>query len=251
MGEHHDQLKGLVLNPNNNIQQQQQQQEEAMKKPRPQPEQALKCPRCASTNTKFCYYNNYSLSQPRYFCKACRRYWTQGGSLRNVLAGGGSCRKNKRTSSSSSKKPQDHDLISTNSLINPPNSFITPLALGHANGNPNGSFLDILRCAASPIDHALSPIAGLGNNLYCTGFDGVGGGGGGGDGVLCFEGGLLLGEEATTSQQVGVDATNGDGAGCSSSTTTSWHGGGLMNDSFMSGAIMDMASTLGDVYAFF
>ncbi|KAG7036859.1 Dof zinc finger protein DOF5.3 [Cucurbita argyrosperma subsp. argyrosperma] len=87
------------------------------RKPRPQPKQALKCPRCDSPNTKFCYYNNYSLSQPRYFCKSCRRYWTQGGTLRNVPVGGG-CRKNKRSfssanssslsSSSSSKKPQDH-----------------------------------------------------------------------------------------------------------------------------------------------
>ncbi|KAL3641148.1 hypothetical protein CASFOL_016116 [Castilleja foliolosa] len=56
---------------------------------------APNCPRCASTNTKFCYYNNYSLSQPRYFCKACRRYWTKGGSLRNVPVGGG-CRKSRR-----------------------------------------------------------------------------------------------------------------------------------------------------------
>ncbi|KAL1533512.1 dof zinc finger protein DOF3.5-like [Salvia divinorum] len=56
---------------------------------------APNCPRCASVNTKFCYYNNYSLSQPRYFCKACRRYWTKGGSLRNVPVGGG-CRKTRR-----------------------------------------------------------------------------------------------------------------------------------------------------------
>ncbi|KAL6653410.1 hypothetical protein ACP70R_008988 [Stipagrostis hirtigluma subsp. patula] len=70
------------------------------RKPRPPQEQALACPRCESTNTKFCYYNNYSLSQPRYFCKACRRYWTQGGTLRNVPVGGG-CRKNRRSSSSS------------------------------------------------------------------------------------------------------------------------------------------------------
>ncbi|KAF8718740.1 hypothetical protein HU200_025041 [Digitaria exilis] len=73
----------------------------------PQPEPALKCPRCDSTNTKFCYYNNYSLSQPRHFCKACRRYWTRGGTLRNVPVGGG-CRRNKRSaksSASSSSKP--------------------------------------------------------------------------------------------------------------------------------------------------
>jgi transposase-like protein len=41
------------------------------RKPRPQHDQALSCPRCDSTNTKFCYYNNYSTTQPRYFCKAC------------------------------------------------------------------------------------------------------------------------------------------------------------------------------------
>ncbi|MED6172265.1 hypothetical protein PIB30_048440 [Stylosanthes scabra] len=63
---------------------------------KPTIEVAPNCPRCASTNTKFCYYNNYSLSQPRYFCKACRRYWTKGGSLRNVPVGGG-CRKNRRS----------------------------------------------------------------------------------------------------------------------------------------------------------
>ncbi|KAJ0464351.1 putative transcription factor C2C2-Dof family [Helianthus annuus] len=66
------------------------------------PEQILKCPRCDSSNTKFCYYNNYSLAQPRHFCKACKRYWTKGGTLRNVPIGG-SCRKNKKTKSSSSK----------------------------------------------------------------------------------------------------------------------------------------------------
>lgn len=64
-------------------------------KPNGNSEQALNCPRCDSTNTKFCYYNNYSLSQPRHFCKNCRRYWTRGGTLRNVPIGGG-CRKNKR-----------------------------------------------------------------------------------------------------------------------------------------------------------
>ncbi|KAF5811900.1 putative transcription factor C2C2-Dof family [Helianthus annuus] len=54
----------------------------------------LKCPRCDSTNTKFCYYNNYNKTQPRHFCKACKRHWTKGGTLRNVPVGGG--RKNKR-----------------------------------------------------------------------------------------------------------------------------------------------------------
>ena len=62
---------------------------------------SLPCPRCDSMDTKFCYFNNYSTTQPRHFCKNCRRYWTQGGSLRNVPVGGG-CRKNKRLSKASS-----------------------------------------------------------------------------------------------------------------------------------------------------
>ncbi|KAE9597147.1 putative transcription factor C2C2-Dof family [Lupinus albus] len=60
--------------------------------------ETLKCPRCDSTNTKFCYYNNYNKSQPRHFCRACKRHWTKGGTLRNVPVGG--VRKNKRV-----KKP--------------------------------------------------------------------------------------------------------------------------------------------------
>lgn len=65
---------------------------------------AQKCPRCESTNTKFCYYNNYNLSQPRHFCKTCRRYWTRGGALRNVPVGGGCRRNNKRRKSNSASK---------------------------------------------------------------------------------------------------------------------------------------------------
>nr|GMC73794.1 dof zinc finger protein DOF5.4-like [Ipomoea batatas]GME16974.1 dof zinc finger protein DOF5.4-like [Ipomoea batatas]GME19319.1 dof zinc finger protein DOF5.4-like [Ipomoea batatas] len=65
----------------------------------------LKCPRCDSLNTKFCYYNNYNLSQPRHFCKSCRRYWTKGGVLRNVPVGGGS-RKTKRSKHKSAESSQ-------------------------------------------------------------------------------------------------------------------------------------------------
>ncbi|KAI6685445.1 hypothetical protein NL676_031358 [Syzygium grande] len=58
--------------------------------PPPPQAEALPCPRCYSTNTKFCCYNNYNLSQPRHFCKSHCRYWTQCGTLRNVPDGGGS-----------------------------------------------------------------------------------------------------------------------------------------------------------------
>ncbi|KAI5657614.1 hypothetical protein M9H77_26407 [Catharanthus roseus] len=81
---------------------------------RPQKEAALNCPRCNSTNTKFCYYNNYSLSQPRYFC----------GTLRNVPVGGGS-RKNKHTTSRSSSSSSNPHLKKLNpDLTHNPNKII-------------------------------------------------------------------------------------------------------------------------------
>ncbi|KAI4365923.1 hypothetical protein MLD38_021861 [Melastoma candidum] len=89
---------------------------------RPQHDHPLKCPRCDSAHTKFCYYNNYSLSQPRYFCKTCRRYWTKGGNLRNIPVGGG-CRKNKKASSlsasnSNNAKSKSPAMTSTGLPIN-------------------------------------------------------------------------------------------------------------------------------------
>ncbi|KAK3165045.1 hypothetical protein QOZ80_1AG0028260 [Eleusine coracana subsp. coracana] len=46
----------------------------------------LPCPRCGSRETKFCYFNNYNVRQPRHLCRACRRYWTEGGALRRVVS---------------------------------------------------------------------------------------------------------------------------------------------------------------------
>ncbi|GAB4847032.1 hypothetical protein Ancab_026044 [Ancistrocladus abbreviatus] len=65
--------------------------------PPPGEQEPLPCPRCDSTNTKFCYYNNYNFSQPRHFCKSCRRYWTHGGTLRDIPVGGGSRKNAKRS----------------------------------------------------------------------------------------------------------------------------------------------------------
>jgi hypothetical protein len=79
------------------------------------------CPRCGSSNTKFCYYNNYSLTQPRYFCKGCRRYWTKGGSLRNVPVGGG-CRKNRRGNNKTLVRHRSFDSLT---FKNSPNSHTT------------------------------------------------------------------------------------------------------------------------------
>lgn len=122
--------------------------------------QNLRCPRCDSSNTKFCYYNNYNLTQPRHFCKTCRRYWTKGGALRNVPIGGG-CRKNKNgtistsVSKSSCSKIKtltsefgrsglgtgfDHDLSSSPILWgSPQNSHLLALLRATQNPNPNHS----------------------------------------------------------------------------------------------------------------
>ncbi|KHN14752.1 Dof zinc finger protein DOF4.6 [Glycine soja] len=107
------------------------------RKPRPQKEQAINCPRCHSINTKFCYYNNYSLTQPRYFCKTCRRYWTEGGTLRNIPVGGGS-RKNKRSSASCSNNSHHNDNNSTNKKLSA-DLVITPPTLSHTTQNPKSN----------------------------------------------------------------------------------------------------------------
>ncbi|PKA51181.1 Cyclic dof factor 3 [Apostasia shenzhenica] len=60
------------------------------------PVKILPCPRCNSMDTKFCYYNNHNVNQPRHFCKNCQRYWTAGGTMRNVPVGAGR-RKNKNS----------------------------------------------------------------------------------------------------------------------------------------------------------
>uniref|UniRef100_M1CWN7 Dof zinc finger protein n=1 Tax=Solanum tuberosum TaxID=4113 RepID=M1CWN7_SOLTU len=97
-----------------------------------------KCPRCDSNNTKFCYYNNYSLTQPRYFCKTCRRYWTQGGTLRNVPVGGG-CRKGKRTmkGGGSSSSAGESSSRSHHQILHPPQ--IPNLSAAFFSGNNSRS----------------------------------------------------------------------------------------------------------------
>ncbi|XP_047329083.1 dof zinc finger protein DOF4.1-like isoform X2 [Impatiens glandulifera] len=101
--------------------------------------------------------------KPRYLCKTCRRYWTEGGTLRNVPVGGGS-RKNKRYSSSSStlkKNPiinctfpssdygQDLNLAAngyynTNMILNPSSSMMNTGFPSHSQElliKPNLNFL--------------------------------------------------------------------------------------------------------------
>lgn len=110
---------------------------------KPNVEISPNCPRCGSSSTKFCYYNNYSLTQPRYFCKGCRRYWTKGGSLRNVPVGGG-CRKNRRgksvrlsTDGVSSKR------LSYMGEINNVNGFLESTSSSSLMQQQDGSHIDL------------------------------------------------------------------------------------------------------------
>lgn len=141
--------------------------------------QNLRCPRCDSSNTKFCYYNNYNLTQPRHFCKTCRRYWTKGGALRNVPIGGG-CRKNKsaaatvaaavgkskiktvssdilgRVGLGSGSGNLDHEIVSPTQILwgSPQNSHLLAILRSAAqNQNPNPNNLarsHVINDAATP-----------------------------------------------------------------------------------------------------
>ncbi|OAY36536.1 dof zinc finger protein DOF3.1 [Manihot esculenta] len=125
----------------------------------PEQEQ-LKCPRCDSTKTKFCYYNNYNLSQPRHFCKNCRRYWTKGGTLRNIPVGGGS-RKNTKRSSNQKR---------ANSDPNPnPNTNTDPARLNCR--VPESSSLTTTTQATSSSQILANGISDLGDPTHIYGFE--------------------------------------------------------------------------------
>ncbi|CAG7889637.1 dof zinc finger protein DOF3.1-like [Brassica rapa] len=162
-------------------------------------QEQLNCPRCDSPNTKFCYYNNYNLSQPRHFCKSCRRYWTKGGALRNVPVGGGTRKNAKRstsspTSPSNNKKTKNTDPDPNSQTGNKPDTDPTRMLYGFPIGDQDvkgmemggggGSFSSLL---ASNMQLGLGGIIldgsgwdpGMGLRRSEAGNGGGGGGGGG------------------------------------------------------------------------
>lgn len=142
-----------------------------------QPPPPQKCPRCDSSNTKFCYYNNYSLSQPRYFCKACRRYWTHGGTLRNVPVGGG-CRKSKRPKPSTPSPSSGGEIGRSQPLSPalPPHSLtgaalrpLPPIMSSSSMGTAfysGGSFLSSLAAMQSLSNQGAAATLGGGSGQY-------------------------------------------------------------------------------------
>ncbi|ESQ51369.1 hypothetical protein EUTSA_v10016938mg [Eutrema salsugineum] len=143
------------------------------------PEGVLKCPRCDSANTKFCYFNNYNLTQPRHFCKACRRYWTRGGALRNVPVGGG-CRRNKKGKTGNSKSSSSQNKQST-SMVNAP----SPTTTSNVQLQTNSQFPFL------PTLQNLTQLGGIGLNLAAIN------GNNGGNGNFLNELGLFHGANTT------------------------------------------------------
>ncbi|XP_010924920.1 dof zinc finger protein DOF3.1 [Elaeis guineensis] len=145
------------------------------KPPLPEPEQHLKCPRCDSTNTKFCYYNNYNLSQPRHFCKDCRRYWTKGGALRNIPVGGGTRKNSKRSAASATGGATASKRPSTSTPPPPPSDHLPkpePFSVLYPPAtDPDDRLLDITGSFSS----LLASSGGFGNLPECFGSGAAGG----------------------------------------------------------------------------
>ncbi|KAL8457466.1 hypothetical protein ACS0TY_035361 [Phlomoides rotata] len=123
-------------------------QQKTLKKP----DKILPCPRCNSMDTKFCYYNNYNVNQPRHFCKSCQRYWTAGGTMRNVPVGAGR-RKNKNST------PHCHHITISEALqaerINAPNGF------QGLKFSPNGTVLSFGPDSHSPLCESMASALNL------------------------------------------------------------------------------------------
>ncbi|XP_008797869.2 dof zinc finger protein DOF3.1-like [Phoenix dactylifera] len=168
----------------------------------PEPEQHLKCPRCDSTNTKFCYYNNYNLSQPRHFCKDCRRYWTKGGALRNIPVGGGTRKNSKRSAASATAGATASKRPSTTSPPPPPSSDHLPKpepisVLYSSTTDPDDRLLDI----SGSFSSLLASSGGFGNFL-----DGFGSGS-----AMSAAGALPNSGDLNRSTGVGMDQLHNSG----------------------------------------
>nr|AOT28194.1 Dof protein [Phyllostachys edulis] len=122
------------------------------------PDKILPCPRCNSMDTKFCYFNNYNVHQPRHFCKNCQRYWTAGGAMRNVPVGAGR-RKNKNAVAASHFLQRVRAALPGDPLCGPPvKTNGTVLSFGH-----DASALDLAE-HMSHLKEKLVPIGGRAGN---------------------------------------------------------------------------------------
>ncbi|GLU01894.1 hypothetical protein SLE2022_191750 [Rubroshorea leprosula] len=123
----------------------------SQEKPLKKPDKILPCPRCNSMDTKFCYYNNYNVNQPRHFCKHCQRYWTAGGTMRNVPVGAGR-RKNKNSASHYRQITVSEAL--QNAQMNVPNGVHHPAPKANGTVLTFGSDMPVCESMASVLNLA-------------------------------------------------------------------------------------------------
>ncbi|XWS64923.1 hypothetical protein CRYUN_Cryun05aG0045900 [Craigia yunnanensis] len=141
-------------------------QEQAFKKP----DKVLPCPRCNSLDTKFCYFNNYNVNQPRHFCKNCQRYWTAGGTMRNVPIGAGR-RKNKHLTSQ-----YRHIIVSSEGVpmtqIETPDSanqqLLSPAESTTAFRPSMGNGTILKFGAEAPLSESMETVLSLGDQKRCV-----------------------------------------------------------------------------------
>lgn len=135
-------------------------QDKTLKKP----DKILPCPRCNSMETKFCYYNNYNVNQPRHFCKKCQRYWTAGGAMRNVPVGAG--RRKNKNSASHYRQITVHEAAVQNSQPYSPNGVHHPSLNRNASVFTFGSDAPLCESMASVLNIADKAV----NNCPRNGF---------------------------------------------------------------------------------
>ncbi|KAL0853849.1 hypothetical protein Bca101_059001 [Brassica carinata] len=182
--------------------------------PPPNPAESLPCPRCNSIITKFCYYNNYNLLQPRYFCKSCRRYWTQGGTLRDVPIGGGTRRSSsKRNRPFSSSATTASSPSCSASVITMSQGTVTNEAKGstvNSGHESDGAAFLALGSGSGGLDYEFGFGYGYGYGLEDTSIGCLGGGSGGEipvvDGGDTWQIGEIGGKSGDSSIWHGLDA---------------------------------------------
>ncbi|OVA03926.1 zinc finger protein [Macleaya cordata] len=135
-------------------------QDKVLKKP----DKILPCPRCNSLDTKFCYYNNYNVNQPRHFCKNCQRYWTAGGTMRNVPVGAGR-RKNKHIASQYRHLMISSDGIPTNQVDSPDsaNHQLSPVGISSPSMPLKGNGTVLRFGPDAPLCESMATVLNLGD----------------------------------------------------------------------------------------
>ncbi|KAK8559307.1 hypothetical protein V6N12_042586 [Hibiscus sabdariffa] len=130
------------------------------------PDKILQCPRCNSLDTKFCYFNNYNVNQPRHFCKNCQRYWTAGGTMRNVPIGAGR-RKNKHLASQYRQIIVSSDGVPVTRIESPDSSNQQHLSLRESTAAfRNGTVLKF--GAEAPLCESMETVLSLGDQKRCV-----------------------------------------------------------------------------------